>query len=397
MTSEIGLFLAVFLAIFIGWVLGKFPWSTFWKKFRNRGWRKAYMEGIHLLLNQESDQAIETFLHSWSVSSDNFDLHNALANMLRRKGEVDRAIRIHANLIECEKLHKEQVRQASIELANDYIKAGLLDRAERLLINVVNSSRDFEERALELLQQIYELEKEWYKAIVVAEQLAPRRSVAFESNTLSSGKERVEIAHYYCEIAEEALQDDNFRASEEALDQALRYDARCARAAIIRAEMAYERGDADTAIRELQEVADYEPYLIVESLDVLERCYGDRVDELVAYLRAFIDNYPSSRLDAAIFRLMKSSSPSDADEFLFERVKIRPTLSGLDLLVASESDNAAGYSKSRLMHELVSEVLQSKPQYQCRSCGYSGNHMHWQCPQCHSWDTVRRIRGKEGD
>ena len=394
MLSELGLFAAVFAAISIGWVLGKFPWSKIWLRFRNRGWRKAYMEGINLLLNQESDQAIETFLQTWSVSQENFDLHNALANMLRRRGEVDRAIRIHANLVECEKLEKEQVRQASIELANDYIKAGLLDRAERLLINVVNSSKDFEERALELLQQIYQLEKEWHKAILVAEQLAPRRSVAFDSNTLSSGKELVEIAHYYCELAELALKDDNFKASEKALDKALKYDARCARAAIIRAEMAYEKGDADSAIQELQEVANFEPSLIVESLDILEKCFSGRNDDLIVYLQEFIKNYPSSRIDAVIFRLMQSSMPEQADLFLKDRVKFRPTLAGLDLLVSqSRIENA----EPELMHQLITDVLKNKPQYQCRSCGFAGHQVHWQCPQCHSWDTLRRIRGSEGD
>lgn len=396
---ELKLLLAVFIAIGIGWLLGKFPLAQYWLRFKNRAWHQSYIQGIHLLLDEESDQAIETFIQTWDVSSDNFDLHNALANMLRRKGEVDRAIRIHASLVECQKLTQEQIRQVTIELATDYIKAGLLDRAERLLINVVNNSRAFEERALELLQQIYQLEKEWDKAIIVAEQLAPKRSLAFGEATLSSGKQLVEIAQFYCELAQQALADDNFQAAEKALARALEVEPNCARASILQAEIALKKGQHDEVITIVRQLQHQDPHLLVEVLPLLKHCLADNQDALVDYLTETLALYPSVAIEKSVFHSLKKTDTIAASEFLTTQVQKRPTLQGLELLIHEQLELLQGAAKENLLliHRLVTDVLANKPHYQCRSCGFSGNQMHWLCPRCHTWDAVRRIRGSEGD
>ena len=397
--AEWMVFLICFVAVALGWLLGRFSLYELWLRLKNRSWRKSYMEGIHLLLNEESDQAIETFIQTWQVQSDNFDLHNALANMLRRKGEVDRAIRIHANLVECPKLSKEQVRQATIELASDYVAAGLFDRAERLLINVVNSSKDFEERALELLQQVYQTEKEWDKAITVAEQLAPKRRVLFKDKTLSSGKHATDIAHYHCEIAEEVLKDDNFQAAQKALDSALKADPLCARATLLKAELACGKADYAQALKLLEQLPEQDPYLLVESLSIFQKCFQNDSRGLVDHFKKILENYPSVQIEKKVYFALQQMDPMEANLFLSEQVKKRPTLQGLDLLISEQIGLLSGVAKEnlQLLHQLVSDVLQSKSSYQCKQCGFSGNQMHWLCPQCHSWDSIRRIRGSEGD
>ncbi len=391
--------LICFIAIALGWLLGRFQLFDVWMKFKNRAWHKSYMEGIHLLLNEEPDQAIEDFINSCEVNSESFELHNALASMLRRKGEVDRAIRIHANLVECSKLPKEQTHTSTIELANDYISAGLLDRAERLLINVVNNSKNFEERPLELLQQIYQIEKEWKKAILVAEQLLPKRSVTFEDKRLSSGKHHIEIAHYYCEIAEIALRDHNFKAAEEALSESLEVYPECARATLIRAELAVEKGNSESAITILEALPNQDPHLLINALPILERCFNNDSAAFVEYLRKMLDNYPSVQIEKAAFQALKEIDEFEAGEFLSQQVKKRPTLQGLELLVNEQLGLLQGVAKENLMllHQLVSDVMKNKATHQCRECGFSGVQMHWLCPQCQCWDSIRRIRGSEGD
>ena len=393
------IFLLCFLAIAIGWLLGRFPLSEFWRRFRNRGWHESYMQGIHLLLNEQSDQAIETFLQQWQVSQENFELHNALANMLRKKGEVDRAVRIHAGLVECNKLSQTQVRQATIELANDYIAAGLLDRAERLLINVVNNGRFYDERALELLQRVYQTENEWGKAITVAEQLLPRRTLSFTNSSLVSGRQTTEIAQYYCEMAEEALAEDNFSEVEKNLQQALRIEPDCGRARLMQARMATERGRFEQARQAIMQLADEDPGLLAETLNLLADCFTDDYQGLFDYLLKLLDKYPSAALEIAAYQTLVKVNIEQAGRFLWQRVRRRPTLAGINTLVQHKlSENEPlGLDYLPLLQQIVADVLKQKAIYRCRECGFSGVQMHWLCPQCKSWDSIRRIRGSEGD
>ena len=399
MTSSWFIFALCLLAIAIGWLLGKYSLNDLWLRLRGRTWYKSYMQGIHLLLSDEVDQTIETFIEAWKVDEQNFEIHNALANMLRRKGEVDRAIRIHANLVECEDLPKHQIRLVTIELANDYISAGLLDRAERLLINVVNHSQDFEERALELLQQIYQIEKEWDKAITVAEQLLPKRSLSFDTKRLSSGKHHIAIAHYYCECAKQAIEEHNFRKAEEALESALEVHSGCARATLLKAELAMEKGNTDFAVSILDDLYEQEPQLIVEAIPILIACYKEQPEKVVEYLNKTLDHYPSFLIDKTIFENMEVVDPFEASKFLHRQVKKRPTLQGLDMIINEQLELLSGSEKENLelLHRLVADVLQYKASHRCKECGFSGAQLHWQCPQCQSWDTIRRIRGSEGD
>lgn len=397
--SDWNILFICFTAIAIGWLLGRFRLFDYWIKFKNRAWHKSYMEGIHLLLNEEPDQAIEDFINSCRVNTESFELHSALANMLRRKGEVARAIRIHANLVECNKLPKEQVHVATIELANDYISAGLLDRAERLLINVVNNSKTFQERSLELLQQVYQIEKEWTKAIIVAEQLLSKRSVTFNNKRLSSDKHHIEIAHYYCEMARIALGEYNFRAAEEALSSALDVYPECARATLMRAELAVERGDNAAAITTLEVLPSQDPQLLINALPILEQCFKNDAPAFADFLKTMLKNYPSVQIEKMAYTVLKQIDAVEATEFLQETVKRRPTLQGLDLLISEQVDFLQGSARENLLllHQLISDVMKNKTTHQCRECGFSGMQMHWLCPQCQCWDSIRRIRGSEGD
>src|SRR5690554_2976198 len=268
-------FILSFVAIAIGWLLGKLPFKTYWYRYRNRGWQQPYLQVVRILMNEQSDKAIESFVESWPVTPNNMELHNALANMLRKKGEGDRAIRIRISMLECDKLSQAQVQQATIELAHDYLATGLLDRAERLLINVANNADQDDERVLELLQRIYQTEKDWHKAIAVAEQLLPKYSIKFASDAVISGRQAIEIAHYYCEIATAALKEQRFSNVEQCLEQALAVHPDCARASMLQAEMSIAKGDTALALQALEQVEWQDCRLLPECLPLIRACFAD--------------------------------------------------------------------------------------------------------------------------
>ena len=391
-------FLLCFVAVATGWLLARLPLADYWLRLRNRGWHQHYMRGIQLLMREQSDQAIEHFIQQWPVNPDNVDLHNALANMLRKKGEVERAVRIHTHVLECNRLSQVQIRQATIELAHDYIAAGLLDRAERLLINVVNNTSNYDERALELLQRVYQTEKEWRKAITVAEQLLPKRSLTFSDTQRVSARQAIDIAHYYCEIADQALQEHNYHEAERALNQALAVNPACARATITQARLALKKGQLQQARDWLARVPEQDSRLLSECVSLLRAAWADQPEQaLQQQLLQLLENYPSAALELALYEQMAGSDREQALAFLRQRVSKRPTLQGLNRLIREQQAGQDDDETLVLLQRLSHDILSHKPVYQCRECGFAGQQMHWLCPQCKRWDTIRRIRGSEGD
>lgn len=392
-------FLLSVVAIAIGWLLGKFPLQTYWRRYRNRGWQQPYLQVVRILMHEQSDKAIESFVESWPVTPNNMELHNALANMLRKKGEADRAIRIRLSLLECNKLSKSQVQQATIELAHDYLAAGLLDRAERLLINVANNTEHDDERVLELLQRIYQTEKDWHKAIAVAEQLLPKYSIKFASDAVISGRQAIEIAHYYCEIATAALKEQRFSNVEKCVEQALAVHPECARASMLQAEMAIAKGDSDLALQALARVEWQDCRLLPECLPLIRACFDKDEQGFADYLIRLQQSYPSSTIELAIFESLKTLKADNAETLFLQYVERRPSLQSVRQLAKLQLSAANGQQQQHvaLLYQLVDQVIKTKATFQCRECGFSGMQLHWLCPQCHSWDSIRRRRGSEGD
>ena len=408
------IFLLLLLSLFLGWFLARFPPKSIWLMIKKRAWRQSYFRGLSFLLNEQTDHTIEDLLQSWDVNAENFDLHNALANMLRRKGEVDRAITIHSHLLsvaKSAKLSKSQIRIATLELASDYIKAGLLDRAERLLINVVNNSKDVEETALQMLLQVYQLEKDWDKAIVVAEQLFPHDRMQIQDRTLLPGSHAIDIAHFYCEKATLALSQDDFIKAQQSIDAALAKHPCCARASLLQAELFFETNNIQSALLSLKALPEQDALLLVEALPLLETYLSQDPETVVALLSSWQKAYPSVAIEQALFQSRLQLNDEQALVAYEAMVRARPTLRGVDQFIdalatqpkyglsddGSKDDSSEDNQNIALIHRLVKEVVKGKPTYQCRSCGFSGSQLHWQCPQCHQWDTIRRLRGAEGD
>jgi len=393
------LFLLIFTAIACGWLLGRFAGGQPALPGGAASGYRQYFRGLNYLLNDRADEAIDTFVDTLEVTKETLETHVALGNLMRRKGEVERAIRIHQNLLARPNLPPLQLQQANLELARDYISAGLYDRAERLLRDLVQSSEELRAICLRHLVEIYQAERDWAKAIETATRLLPRRNLFLSAPEPDPELEGA-IAHFHCELAQRALEKNEFDGARAHLKQALIRDGKCVRASLLRGLLEYRAGQFQTAIDALQLVPQQNAALIPETLDTLRACYdalGKR-EQLVDYLRQCLAQHASTRLVLAISEelALRGSQPV-ANEFITEQMRARPTLRGLLALLSTHSEAAITDRNQEMLQVLLQKLVLSKPAYQCHRCGFSGRQIHWLCPSCKQWNTVQPIGGAEGD
>ncbi len=396
--ASVWLFFLVFTAISCGWLLGRFAGGA---SPLPGGASKAYRDyfrGLNYLLNDRPDEAIETFLATLEVSKETLETHIALGNLMRRKGDVERAIRIHHNLLARPQLPPAQLQRARLELARDYISAGLYDRAEQLLHELVQASEELRAICLRHLIEIYQAERDWTKAIETATRLLPRRNF-FLSAPEPDPELDGAIAHFHCELAQAALEKNEFDGARAHLQQALIRDAKSVRASLLRGLLEYRAGHFQVGIDALQQIPQQNPALVPEALDTLRACYdslGMR-EQVSVFLRNCLTQYPSTHVALAIAEEIGHREGADAaKQFLAEQMRARPTLRGLQHLMSMQhsGDNE---SSTEILQALLQKLVGSKPAYQCTHCGFSGRQLHWQCPSCKHWNTLQPIVGSEGD
>jgi len=395
------LFLLVFTAIACGWLLGRFAGGQAPFSSGASAAYRQYYRGLNFLLNDRPDEAIDAFIESLDVTKETVETHLALGNLMRRKGAVERAIRIHQNLLARPSLPPFQLQQAHLELARDFISAGLYDRAERLLQDLVQQSEELRSISLRHLVEIYQAERDWSKAIETATRLLPNRNLFLSAPEPDPQMERA-IAHFHCELARRTLEKNDFDGARAHLKQALGRDQRSVRASLLQGLLEYRAGHFAAAIDALHRVRHQEPALLPEALDTLRACYdaqGQR-QQLRDYLEASLEDFPSTRLALAVCEeITLREGQGAAAEFLAQQMRLRPTLRGLCSLTAMHRDRAEGEARENLdvLQALLQTLVAGKPAYQCQHCGFPGRHLHWQCPSCKQWNTVQPIRGSEGD
>ena len=398
---ETALFILIFIAIVAGWLLGRRSRSVPSKVDQALSLPSQYYQGLNYLLDGQSDGAIDAFVDALEVNSDTLDTHIALGNLLRKKGEVDRAIKIHQNLLARPSLSREHLHHAHLELARDYISAGLLDRAERLLQDLVEESAEQKQTSLQHLLEIYQDERDWEKAVAIAKQMLPRKSLlSFPVN--SDRQVQVVLAHYLCELAEESVRNNNVQGARSLLEEALTYDKQCARASLILGDIEYRARHFKLAIKILKRVRFQDPAYIPETVNLLHESYqalSDR-DGFHAYINDCMDYYPSATL---MLRAAEDICQIEGDQagalFVGKQLKSRPSLKGLAYLIELHVSNTSGSARENLLllKQLVEQLLERRPAYRCEHCGFSGQQLHWFCPSCKQWGVVKAIRGTEGD
>ncbi len=370
-----GLFILLAVA---GWAMGRFGEQDTVEPVEPLN--IDYLKGLNFLLNEQTDQALEHFLKMVRVDDKTIETHFALGSLFRRRGEVDRAIRIHQNIMARPDLAAEQRDQALYSLAKDYNHAGLLDRAEKLFAKLAEGSR-YQVQALEVLCRIYEQEKEWEKAISAGQRL----------ETLGGRSLALQIAHYYCELAEAAAAKGNFTAARSYVKKAQTGRPRTLRGALTRAHIARDMEDNKTALKLYNRIIDESTYLIAETLPEMVAIYEreDAVADLEKALRALLNKQPEMNDLVAYTAIVNDIGGIPAiDECVERYMQNEPTL-GEFVDLQQMLDGDADEETFARIRKALSKLASSTPRYQCQECGFSSQRLLWQCPSCRQWETQR--------
>ena len=395
--SAFWLFLLVFSAIACGWLLGRYASGA--PPFA-QGMAAAYRQysrGLNFLLYERADEAIDAFLESLPVTPETFETHLALGNLMRRKGVVEQAIQIHQNLLARPDLPPQRLQQARVELSRDFISAGLLDRAEKLLLDLVQQSDELRGTARRHLVEIYQSEKEWRKAIEVAAKLLPSKNPLFRSQPLDAALARA-VAHYHCELAQQALERQELGEVREQLKQALFRDSNNPRATLQLAEVELRAQSYSAAVAALQKMQEHHPALLATVLPKLrEVCIAagepSRYREM---LQELLDGGQSGgALEAMVAEIRGSQGEQGAREFLLAQLRQRPTLRAA--LALSDLEEPNDRSRLSLLEPKLRKLVFDRASFQCGHCGFAVRQLHWQCPSCKQWGTFQPLPGIDAE
>ena len=342
----------------------------------------AFLRGFNYLLDEQPDKAIDVFLELAEVDNNTVETHLALASLFRRRGEVDRAIRIHQNLIARDTLSREQRGLALFELGQDYMRAGLLDRAELLFQEVVDLGMH-RERALIGLRDIYQQERDWRKCLEVVERLKP-----FTDKPVGN-----EIAQYHCELAEEARAAKDSATARKHLDRAVQADPNCVRASMLAGRMDLAVGDREGAVERFLRVAEQGPGFVPEILPELITALESLGRDPVPVLRRLLARHASPSLALALAGAVEREHGREAAlEALAGHLEGFADLAALERLLALEvGPEGEGGGRQRVVQGVVHCLLQRQPAYRCEHCGFEARGLHWQCPSCRRWGTVQPV------
>lgn len=351
---------------------------------------RSYFEGLCFLLNEKPDQAIEAFIEASRVDPETIEIHFALGNLFRRRGETDRAIRVHQNLIQRDGLGADQRLQALAELGQDFLKAGLLDRAEEIFVKIRGTSRN--EEALTNLLEIYQQEKEWVKAIGIAEAMPDHSDHLWQKA----------IAEFRCEMATVAMLNDRHDDARELLDAALANNRKCVRATILLGDLATKVGAGETAIEHWKRVEQQNPVYLALVAHKLMQAHRDlgRPAQGLALLRSYLENHPSLDLLDVVFRAeMEDEGVEAAYALVREELRRNPTLLGLDKLLEAQILVAPVERRAdlELIKNLIHNHTRRVARYRCDACGFKARQFYWRCPGCGGWETYPPRRTEEFD
>jgi len=351
----------------------------------SRALPRSYFQGLNFLLNEQPDRAIEAFVDAVRVDPQTVELHFALGSLFRRRGETERAIRMHQTLIEREDLPEDLKLQAMSELGQDFLKAGLLDRAEEIFEKLRASA--IADEAKRYLLEIYQQEKDWAKAIAIAAELP-------DVATLK------DVAEYYCELAAAEQMRSRPEQARQHLQTALEKNRKCVRASLLTGDIDLQQERYADAIASWQRIEQQDPiYLALVAprlLDAFRKM--DRRSEGLQLLRGYLDRYPSLDLLDVVFELvLESDGPVVAYDLVRDELKRNPTLLGLERLIQARLLTAP--PETRVDLDLAKGIVQTYTRrlarYRCDNCGFKARQFYWRCPACGGWETYSPKRTEE--
>lgn len=385
---ELWWLLALPLFFALGWVAARVDIRHVVRE--SRMLPRSYLRGLNFLVNEQPDRAIDAFLDAVQVEPETVELHYALGSLFRRRGETDRAIRMHQDLVEREGLDEEQRLLALTELGQDFRRAGLLDRAEEVFVRLRGTSQD--EVATGALLDIYQQEQAWDKAIELATATPDRSSHLWSRR----------IAQFHCECAADDLRRSRFAESAQRIDAALAVNRSCVRASIIQGDLFLAQGDALAAIACWTRIEKQSPEFLSLVAGRLREAYvaaGRQADGL-RLLAGFLDRYPALDLLDELFRWQLEVQGAEAAYTLVrEALRRNPSLLGLEKLLEVQMLRTTDRRRADL--DLVRNLIQTHTRkvarYACSQCGFKARQYHWRCPACGGWETFPPRRTEEFD
>ena len=389
------IFLAALAFFGMGWLVARIDIKQLLSE--SRALPQSYFKGLNFLMSEQQDKAIEAFIEVTRQQPEAIELQFALGSLFRKRGEVDRAIRIHQNLSERADLPAEQRTTALLDLALDFEKAGLLEHAERILGDLSAKSagsRKQQSQALKLLLDIHVQERNWQKAIDVAQRMQAGDGVA-------PGYAK-EIANYYCESAIQAHEQGMHDVADGHLNAALAANDKCVRANLIKGEWLAAVDQHDKAIEVWRRIEMQNPaYLGLMADQILVSFEAiSKTAQGLTELRALQQQHPALDLFNAIFHAtMKSEGATAAYHLVQEDLRQNPTLVGLDRLLEAELLSAPDHKKAdlKVLKDLVHAHSSRLAVYLCGNCGFKARQFYWQCPACAGWETFPPRRTAEYD
>ncbi|HQS36894.1 MAG: lipopolysaccharide assembly protein LapB [Methylophilales bacterium 39-45-7] len=345
----------------------------------------AYFKGLNFLITNQHDKAIEAFTEAVQANTDSLELHFALGSLFRKRGEVDRAIHLHLHLLDKKELEPQQKLAVTAELAQDYLKAGLFDRAEELFESLDDDR--YRQPALRALLEIYVREREWERAIKAATELERISGVPF----------RVEIAHYYCEMALKSKLANDTHSARFELEQALNANKNCVRANVLLGDIEAESGDHKAAISTWKRIEFQKPEylgLIAPKLLASYRALNQSAEGL-NLLQTYLQTYQLTSLLNVLYEATMAEQGAESAAKLARNELIKlPSLTTLDQLLQArailETNQPQGgnLQDTQLMQQAVRHAIGNKTAYHCEQCGFKAKYHHWQCPACNAWEAL---------
>jgi len=351
----------------------------------SRALPRSYFKGLNFLLNEQPDKAIEAFIEVVKVDPETVELHFALGSLFRRRGEYDRAIRMHQNLLERDDLAADQKVIALAELGQDYLKAGILDRAEEVFKKLESSPQA--RLARKHLLEIYEQEKDWNRAIEMTRHVEPDARA---------------MAQYYCELAASEAAQSRPDAARRHLERALEENRKCVRASLQLGDLEKDQ-NPEKAIEHWKRIESQDPAYLALAAQRLLDAHRDagRGEEGLRLLTDYLERYPSLDLLDTVFRqTLEAKGHEEAYTLVRDELRRNPTLLGLDRLLEAQIIAAAQPDRRRdleLVRNLVHGHTLRLARYRCESCGFKARQFHWRCPGCGGWETYPPRRTEEFD
>ncbi|MEM9605625.1 MAG: tetratricopeptide repeat protein [Pseudomonadota bacterium] len=379
------------------WLLLPVAAASGWISARRSGSRfdieppSEYYQGINYLLNRQEDKAIDVFLRQAEVDDDAAETHLALGSLFRQRGDVERAIRMHKDLIGRPGLRKRTRDESRLELARDYFASGLLDWAEEALQELINDGV-LVEAAYEQLIGIYEREKEWQQALAAAETCQRQTDLDLAARAV----------HFHCELHEQALRSGDTDRAADHLDRAEALGPTVARVWCLRAEAARRAGDMRGAVQHYEMVVSLDEGMVPEVAEHLLSALTATGDE--RQIRAYLNklrHQPNTytMVSTAAGLIAKFENTRSARQFFKDQLLQRPSLPGLTHWARAEMESGSSETRAQVgvIVEMLERLMAKRPTHACRVCSYRGHQLYWLCPGCHSWDSIRPIMGDDGE